>query len=186
MESEKTNPWKTLKSEVQYENPWIKVTEHQTINSAGGEGVYGVVHYKNVAIGIIPLDEEYNTWLVGQYRFPLEQYSWEICEGGGLHDINVLESAKRELMEELGIKATHWTSIMDLHLSNSVSDEKGIVYIAKGLNYYNPEPEEGEVLQIKKLPFTEVYNMVMNGEITDSLTITAVLKAKVLIDEKKI
>ncbi len=183
MIDETKNPWKTLKSEVKYENPWIKITEHQTIDAAGGDGIYGVVHYKNIAIGIIPLDEEYNTWLVGQYRYPLQQYSWEICEGGGLHTKDVLDSAKRELLEELGIKATNWKSIMKMHLSNSVSDEEGIIYIAKDLSYFEPEPEDCEVLQIKKLPFSEVYEMVINGEITDSLTVAGILKTKLLIDK---
>lgn len=180
---EENNPWKTVKSEVTYDNSWIKVTEHQTINAAGGNGIYGVVHYKNIAIGIIPLDEDYNTWLIGQYRYPLQQYSWEICEGGGLHQDNVLDSAKRELHEELGIKANDWTSIMDIHLSNSVSDEKGIIYIAKDLSFHTPEPEEGEILQVKKIPFNNVYQMVMDGQLTDSLTIAGVLKTKLLIDK---
>jgi len=186
MENTTKNPWQTLKSEVKYDNPWIKVTEHQTINAGGGDGIYGVVHYKNIAIGIIPLDEDYNTWLVGQYRYPLQQYSWEICEGGGIETDNVLASAKRELLEELGIKANNWKNIMDMHLSNSVSDEKGVIYIAKGLSYHNPEPEEGEVLQIRKLPFNEVYQMVMDGELTDSLTVAGILKTKLLIDKGEI
>ncbi len=183
MIDETINPWKTIKSEVKYDNPWIKITEHQTVNADGGDGIYGVVHYKNIAIGIIPLDEDNNTWLVGQYRYPLQQYSWEICEGGGLHNVDILDSARRELLEELGIKAKHWTNIMNMHLSNSVSDEKGVIYVAKELSYYNPEPEEGEVLQIKKLPFAEVYQMVMDGEITDSLTVAGILKTKLLIDK---
>lgn len=183
MEDATKNPWKTLKSEVKYNNPWIKITEHQTINADGGDGIYGVVHYKNIAIGIIPLDENYNTWLVGQYRYPLQQYSWEICEGGGLIGKDVLDSAKRELLEELGIKAKNWDSIMDMHLSNSVSDEKGVIYIAKELSYFDPDPEEGEVLEIKKIPFNEVYQMVMNGEITDSLSVSGILKTKLLIDQ---
>ena len=186
MKDNTKNPWKTLKSEVKYDNPWIKITEHQTVNTDGGDGIYGVVHFKNIAIGIIPLDEDYNTWLVGQYRYPLQQYSWEICEGGGLHDIDILDSAKRELLEELGIKANSWTNIMDMHLSNSVSDEKGVIYIAKGLSYYEPEPEEGEVLQLKKISFEEVYQMIMEGEITDSLTVAGILKTKLLIDKGEI
>jgi len=186
MIDESKNPWKTLKSEVKYDNPWIKVTENKTINADGGDGIYGVVHYKNIAIGIIPLDENYNTWLVGQYRYPLNQYSWEICEGGGLHQEDVLDSAKRELKEELGIEATEWSKLLDMHLSNSVSDEAGVIYIAKNLSYYKPEPEEGEVLQLKKLPFNDVYQMVMNGEITDSLSVAGILKAKILIDKGEI
>jgi len=183
MEKSTKNPWKTLKSEVKYDNPWISITEHQTINADDKDGIYGVVHYKNIAIGIIPLDEDYNTWLVGQYRYPLQQYSWEICEGGGLIGEDVLTSAQRELLEELGIKASKWSILMEMHLSNSVSDEKGIIYTAKELSFYPPEPEEGEVLQIKKLPFNEVYQMVIDGELTDSLTVAGILKTKLLIDQ---
>ena len=149
MIDETENPWKTLEKEVKYDNPWIKITESKTINADGGKGIYGVVHFKNIAIGIIPLDENYNTWIVGQYRYPLNQYSWEICEGGGLHNDDILDSAKRELKEELGMEANTWTKLLDMHLSNSVSDEKGIIFIAKDLSYYNPEPEEGEVLHVR-------------------------------------
>jgi 8-oxo-dGTP pyrophosphatase MutT (NUDIX family) len=186
MIDETKNPWKTFNSEVKYDNPWIKITENKTINADGGDGIYGVVHYKNIAIGIIPLDENYNTWLVGQYRYPLKQYSWEICEGGGLHNDKVIDSAKRELKEELGIEATKWTKLLDMHLSNSVSDEYGVIYIAKELTHHTPEPEEGEILQIKKLPLNEVYEMVMTGEITDSLSVAGILKAKILIDKGEI
>lgn len=183
MTTKKNNPWKTLKTNIKYDNPWIKITESKTINADGGDGIYGVVHFKNIAIGIIPLDENYNTWLVGQYRYPLNEYSWEICEGGGLLNEDVLSSAKRELMEELGIEAEYWQEIMKMHLSNSVSDEKGVIYIAKNLSYHQPEPEEGEVLQLKKLPFTKVFEMVMNGKITDSLSVAGILKTKLLIDQ---
>ena len=183
MIDETKNPWKTLSSEVKYDNPWISITESQTVNADGGNGIYGVVHYKNIAIGIIPLDKDNNTWLVGQYRYPLNQYSWEICEGGGLLKDDILESAKRELKEELGIEAKQWSKLLDMHLSNSVSDEHGIIFIAKNLSYFKPEPEEGEVLQIKKIPFSEAYNMVMNGEITDSLSVSGILKTKILMDK---
>lgn len=180
------NPWKTIKSEIEYNNPWIKVTENKTINAAGNEGIYGVVHFKNIAIGIIPLDEDYNTWLVGQYRYPLKQYSWEICEGGGPLNLPPLQSAKRELLEELGIKANYWQELLKSHLSNSVSDELGVLYIAKDLSYHPPEPEDGEVLQLKKLPFKEAYQMVMDGVITDSLSVAGILKTKLLIDKGEI
>jgi ADP-ribose pyrophosphatase len=180
------NPWKTKNSELKYENPWISVTEHQVINAAGNDGIYGTVHFKNIAIGIIPLDENNNTWLVGQYRYPLNQYSWEICEGGGKMGVDTLDSAKRELMEELGIKATDWMKLLDMHLSNSVSDEVGIIYIAKNLSYFNPEPEEDEVLSIKKVSFNEAYEMVMKGEITDSLSVAGILKTKILLDTNQL
>lgn len=180
------NPWKTKNSELKYENPWISVTEHQVINAAGNDGIYGTVHFKNIAIGIIPLDENNNTWLLGQYRYPLNQYSWEICEGGGKMGVDTLDSAKRELMEELGIKATDWIKLLDMHLSNSVSDEVGIIYIAKNLSYFNPEPEEDEVLSIKKVSFNEAYEMVMKGEITDSLSVAGILKTKILLDTNQL
>lgn len=180
------NPWKTKSSELKYENPWISVTEHQVLNAAGNDGIYGTVHFKNIAIGIIPLDENNNTWLVGQYRYPLNQYSWEICEGGGKMGVDTLDSAKRELMEELGIKATEWIKLLDMHLSNSVSDEVGIIYIARNLSYFNPEPEEDEVLSIKKISFNEAYEMVMKGEITDSLSVAGILKTKILLDSNQL
>ena len=178
------NPWKTKSSELKYENPWISVTEHQVVNAAGNDGIYGTVHFKNIAIGIIPLDENNNTWLVGQFRYPLNEYSWEICEGGGKLNVDTLDSAKRELMEELGIKAKNWTKLLDMHLSNSVSDEVGIIYIAQNLSYFNPEPEEDEVLSIKKISLNDAYEMVMNGEITDSLSVAGILKTKILMDNK--
>lgn len=180
------NPWKTKNSELKYENPWISVTEHQVENAAGNDGIYGTVHFKNIAIGIIPLDEDNNIWLVGQFRYPLNQYSWEICEGGGKHNVDPLDSAKRELHEELGIKANKWEKLLDMHLSNSVSDEVGIIYIAKNLTYHNPEPEEDEVLTLKKISLDDAFKMVMNGEITDSLSVAGILKTKILVDKKLI
>src|SRR5882672_4877860 len=122
------NPWKTLSSEKIYENPWIKVEEHQVINPAGGKGIYGKVHFKNIAIGIIPLDAQGNTWLVGQHRYVLDEWSWEIPEGGGPIKKNILDSAKRELKEETGLTARKWTQLMKIHLSNSVSDEVGFIF----------------------------------------------------------
>lgn len=118
MEKQDTrNPWKILESAVRYDNPWIRLTEHQVINPGGGRGIYGVVHFKNRAIGVVALDEERNIWLVGQYRFPLEQFSWEIPEGGGpLEEADPLTSAKRELLEETGLQASHWEQLLDLHL----------------------------------------------------------------------
>ncbi len=177
------NPWKTLESQLKYDNNWISVTEHQVINAGGNKGIYGTVHFKNLAIGIIPLDENNNTWLVGQYRYPLNQYSWEICEGGGKLNIPPLDAAKRELLEETGITAKQWNPLLEMHLSNSVSDELGIIYIAKDLTFSAPQPDEDEVLQLKKVSFDEAFNMVMKGEITDSLSVVGILKTKILLDK---
>jgi 8-oxo-dGTP pyrophosphatase MutT (NUDIX family) len=180
MQHPEANPWKIVSKKEIYDNPWINLTEYQVINPSGNPGIYGKVHYKNIAIGILPLDEDMNTYLVGQYRFTLNQYSWELPEGGGIIGVDPLESAKRELLEETGLKASKWTEIQRMHLSNSVSDELCILYIAKGLEQHEAEPEDTEQLIVKKVPFNEVYQMVCNGEITDSLAVTAILKARLM------
>jgi len=180
------NPWKVLESNEIYDNAWIKLTEHQVINPAGGLGIYGEVHFKNIAIGIVVLDSDYNTWLVGQYRFPVKAYSWEIPEGGGDLEIDPIISAKRELQEETGIEAATFTEIQRLHLSNSVSDELAIIYIAQDLSMGTSSPEDTEELVVRTLPFEEAYQMVMTGEITDSMSVAGILKTKLLIDQGKI
>lgn len=170
------NPWKTLRKKTIYQNPWIRLEEHDIINPAGKEGFYGKVHFKNKAMAIIPIDEEGNTWLVGQYRYTLDEYSWEIPMGGGPIEDDWLESAKRELKEETGLTAGKWTQVLRIHTSNSVTDEEGFVYLAQDLTEGETEFEETEVLQIRKLPFKEVVEMVMRGDITDSLSIAGILK----------
>lgn len=171
------NPWITKNTTEIYQNPWIKVEEHDIINPAGKDGIYGTVHFKNKAIAIIPIDQEGNTWLVGQFRYPLNQYSWEVPMGGGPIGVNPLQSAIRELKEETGLTAEKWTEIMKIHTSNSVTDEEGIVYLAENLTQGETEFEETEVLQIRKLLFSEVLEMVMNGSIADGISISGILKA---------
>jgi 8-oxo-dGTP pyrophosphatase MutT (NUDIX family) len=174
------NPWKTLESQVQYDNPWIKVTEHQVINPSGKNGIYGTVHFKNLAIGIIPMDEDGNIWLVGQYRFPMKSYSWEIPEGGGNRSVAPILSAKRELQEETGIVANDWQNILEMDLSNSATDERAIIFLAKDLTFGTANPEPTEKLQIKKLQFEDAYNMVLSGEIRDSLSVAGLMRIKLL------
>ena len=183
---EERNPWTTIESRKIYDNNWIGLTEHQVINPSGGKGIYGEVHFKNLAIGILPLDEELNTWLVGQYRFPIKAYSWEIPEGGGPLGSDPLDSAKRELMEETGLSASSWQEIQRMHLSNSVSNELAIIYIARGLSIGIASPEETEELRVRKLPFQEAYEMVLNGEITDSMSVAAILKTKIILQESQL
>jgi ADP-ribose pyrophosphatase len=180
------NPWQITSEKAVYDNPWINVTEYQVINPSGNPGIYGKVHFKNVAIGVLPLDEELNTYLVGQFRFALGQYSWEMPEGGGPVGTDPLESAKRELLEETGLKASKWTEIQRLHLSNSVSNELSILYLARNLQQFEAEPEDTEQLIIHKLPFAEVYQMVCDGTITDAMTVAAVLRVQLLILEEKL
>ena len=175
------NPWKVVAQRVIYDNPWIGLTEYDVINPGGGKGIYGKVRFKNLAIGILPLDDRGNTWLVGQYRFPLNAYSWEIPEGGGETEIPAVESAKRELLEETGLVARDWSELMQLHLSNSVTDEIAYIFLARGLRLEQAQPEETEQLTVRKLPFEEAYRLVEKGEITDSMSVAAILKVKLLL-----
>jgi 8-oxo-dGTP pyrophosphatase MutT (NUDIX family) len=178
------NPWTTKSSEVKYENPWIKIVENKVLNPSGNDGIYGVVHFRTYAIAVIPLDEHYNTWIVGQYRYPLDSYEWEIVEGGCQKDSSTpLETAKRELHEEAGLKADHYQMILEMQLSNSTTDEVSYSFVAKGLTYIGEEPEEDEKISIRKLPFDEVFQMTMRGEIRDGLAVATILKTKLLIDQ---
>lgn len=170
------NPWTTVNSQEKYDNPWIRVTEHEVINPAGKPGIYGLVSFKNIACGIIPLDDDGNTWIVGQYRYTLDEYSWEIPMGGIKVGTDLLEGAKRELKEETGLTANRWDHILKVHISNSVTDEVGVVFVARDLEYGEPEFEDTEKIQIRKLPFVELLGLVTNGEITDILSIAGILK----------
>lgn len=180
------NPWKTLSGEKVYESAWIEVHKHQTVNPAGKPAVYSVVGFKNLAIGILPLSEDGYTWLVGQWRYPLEQYSWEIPEGGGPKNEAPEAAAKRELKEETGITASRFEEIMRLHLSNSATDELAIVFVATGLHFGEAEPEETEDLQVRKVHINEAFDMVLKGGITDAISVAAIFKVKHLIDTKQL
>jgi 8-oxo-dGTP pyrophosphatase MutT (NUDIX family) len=170
------NPWKTLSGELKYENKWIAVTEYQVLNPAGGKGIYGKVHFKNKAIGIIPVDRELNTWLVGQYRYTLNEWSWEIPEGGGSMNESPEESAKRELQEETGLSAKRWAQILRLHTSNSVTDEEGFIFMAEDLTQGESSLEETEAdMKVWKLPVKEAVQMVIDGKITDSMSVMGLL-----------
>ncbi|WP_421873201.1 NUDIX domain-containing protein [Marinoscillum sp.] len=170
------NPWKQQSTRRIYDNPWITLEEDQVINPGGGVSQYGKVLFKNYAIGIIPLDENQNTWLVGQWRYTLGEYSWEIPMGGGPKEEDKLDSAKRELKEETGLTAGKWSEFLKIHTSNSVTDEVGFVYLAEELTQGETEFEETEDLKIWRLPFREAHQLVMDGRITDSLSIAAILK----------
>ena len=180
------NPWKIIAEKKIYDNPWIGLTEFDVINPGGGRGIYGKVHFKNLAVGVIVLDDEKNIWLVGQYRFPTDSYSWEIPEGGCPVGTDLLQSAKRELKEETGLIADNWEIILTMQLSNSVSDEMAYVYLATGLSQDTAEPEETEQLHIKKIPFSEAYTMVNDGAINDSISVAAILKIQLLLAEGKL
>ena len=173
------NSWKTKGVKKIFESPWIELEVHDVINPSGNKGCYNVIKFKHWAIGILPVDEQGYTYLVGQWRYPLNQYSWEIPEGGGSLNIPPIESAQRELLEETGLVAQSFEELLRLHTSNSVTDELAIVFLATNLQQKQSMPEETEDITIKKVHMREALELVMNNEITDSISVAAILKASI-------
>src|SRR5262245_61579297 len=128
------NPWTRLSRRTTYENPWITVYEDQVLRPDGQPGIYGMVHFKNLAVGVVALDDQDRVLLVGQYRYTLDRYSWEIPEGGAPAGEEPLAAAQRELREETGCTASRWRELLRAHLSNSVSDELAILFLAQDLS----------------------------------------------------
>jgi 8-oxo-dGTP pyrophosphatase MutT (NUDIX family) len=182
MPNRKIGPWTQVSTRTTYENPWISVREDTVVTPGGSDGIYGVVHFKNKAVGVIPIDSDGNTWLVGQHRYPMDIYSWEIPMGGCPEDTPVLDTARRELREETGLEADRYEQIVYTHLSNSVSDEEGFIFLATGLRMYDSAPEDTEDLTVRKLPLTEAIAMAMDGRITDGLSIAGLLRVALMQD----
>jgi 8-oxo-dGTP pyrophosphatase MutT (NUDIX family) len=172
--------WKKINSQIVFENDWMTVRDDQVINPGGGENQYGHVHFKNKAVAIVPLDDDMNTWLVGQDRYTVNTFTWEIPMGGAPLAEDPLIAANRELKEETGLRASRWSRVMNLHTSNSITDEEAIVYVAQGLTQGEPEFEETENIEIRKLSLTDALNMVFRGEITDAISCAALLRVSTL------
>ncbi len=170
----KSNPWKTETTRLIYENPWIRVREDQVIRPDGNSGIYGVVEY-HPCVGVLPIDADGNIHLVGQHRYPLDIYSWEIPEGGCNLNEPLEAAARRELKEELGLKAGKIEKIISSHLSNSVSNEEAHIFLATELTQHEAEPEGTEQLERKLVSFAAALEMVRTGEITDSMSQIAIL-----------
>jgi 8-oxo-dGTP pyrophosphatase MutT (NUDIX family) len=171
--------WKTLTSRTVYDNAWITVFEDKVINPTGGENLYGHVHFKSKAVAIVPLDDDGNTWLVGQDRYTTREYTWEVPMGGSDAGEDPIDTARRELKEETGLIAATLTPLMRLHTSNSITDEEGFVFIARDLEISDPNFDEMEDLKIRKLPLNEAIGMVKRGEITDAISVAALLRLNV-------
>jgi 8-oxo-dGTP pyrophosphatase MutT (NUDIX family) len=176
---DRSNPWQTLARRFVYENPWIRVREDRVVRPDGLPGIYGVVEFKNRAVGVLPVDHDGSVWLVGQYRYPLQAYSWEIPEGGSPESESAEATAIRELREETGLTAGRIELVLTSHLSNSVSDELGYVFRATELTQGADDPDGTERIAARRFGWDEAWRMLKNGEITDSLSVMALLNEAV-------
>ncbi len=174
------NPWTVLATREIYRNPWIRVAEHQMLTPAGTPGIYGVVDFVHTAVGCIPIDAEGHTVLIGQWRVPLDTYSWEIPEGGGKPGEPPRLTAERELAEEAGLVAASWADLVEMDLSNSVTNERAYVYLCWDLTPVPLAPEDTERLALKRLPFRDAYNLAITGRIRDSLSVAGLMRARLL------
>lgn len=182
---ERVGGWKQVTRDVVYDNPWIQVSHEAVLRPNGTEGIYGVVHFKSRAIGVVAIDDENNTWLVKQSRYPNNEITVEIPEGGGPLDEDPLDAAKRELEEETGFKAERWKLLMELRTSNSVTDEVAYIYLARGLLPGKQALEDTEDIELVKVSVDRAIEMAMNGEIVDAMSVAALLKVAVLQSQSK-
>jgi 8-oxo-dGTP pyrophosphatase MutT (NUDIX family) len=168
-------PWHRRSREVSYANPWIEVYHDEVDRPDGSAGIYGVVHFANAAVGVVAVDDDGRLLLVGQHRYPLDEYSWEIPEGGVAPDEPLEAGARRELREETGYEAARWRRLCRLSLSNSVTDERGALFLAEGLRAAGPaEPDPTEDLELRWATLDEVLAGIAGGTIHDLLTIAGV------------
>ncbi|MDX1480981.1 MAG: NUDIX hydrolase [Woeseiaceae bacterium] len=172
--------WKKLSSRRVFDNPWLTVFEDHVVNPGGGENQYGWVHFKNHAVAVVPIDDDDHTWLVGQDRYTLGEYSWEVPMGGSPVGEDLEASARRELQEETGLSAGRLRQIMKVHTSNSITDESGFVFVATELRQGEASPEETEDLRVRRLPLADALAMVLDGEITDAISCVALLRIAAL------
>ena len=168
-------PWRVRGSKAVYENPWISVREDEVTRPDGEPGIYGVVHYKNLAVGILAVEEDH-IYLVGQYRYPLDLYSWEIPEGGCPEGEDPLTAARRELAEETGLEAGNWKRLGEAYLSNSVADEYAVWFLATDLVPGEQRPDGTEVIGVRRVPISEALAMALDGRITDAFSLVAIMR----------
>ena len=176
--------WKRLETRTVFDNPWMRVFEDHVVNPGGGENQYGHVHFKNLAIAIVPIDTDRHTWLVGQDRYTLGEYSWEVPMGGSPLSDDRVASAHRELREETGLSAARMTELMKVHTSNSITDEVGYIYLAEELTAGEQELEQTENITARRLPLEEAIGMVYDGSITDAMSCVGLMRVRDLLQQR--
>lgn len=186
MTHKQRGPWHVISTDCVYDNPWIRVFHHSVAMSPAPPGIYGTVHFKNIAVGVVPVDSCGYTFLVGQHRFPIDSYSWEIPEGGGEFDVDPIESGLRELAEETGLRASSWTKLIECNLSNSVSDERAIAFLVWDLFQGEPTPDPTEQISIRRLPLREAFQMVEKGDINDGLSVLALQAVQLMLHDGRL
>jgi 8-oxo-dGTP pyrophosphatase MutT (NUDIX family) len=167
---ERVGPWVRRSRATVYENAWIQVHHDEVARPDGSPGIYGVVHFRALAVGAVVLDDEGRVLLVGQHRYPLDRYSWEIPEGGAARDEEPLDGARREVAEETGFTARTWRELIRFTLSNSATDEEGVLFVATDLVAGPASPDPTEQLQMRWVDLQEALGMVASGEIHDVMT----------------
>jgi 8-oxo-dGTP pyrophosphatase MutT (NUDIX family) len=174
--TDEQNPWTTLSVTARFDDPWIRVEEHAVVNAAGERRGYGVVRFKKRGVSVVPIGAEGHTLLVGQWRYSLGRYLWEIPAGGHAPDEDPLAAARRELREEAALTAGSWREILRLDLSTAITDEHVACFLAWDLDRCEPAPDPQEVLAVRRLPFADALDLVWRGEITAAVSVAALLK----------
>ncbi|MEM6627855.1 MAG: NUDIX hydrolase [Pseudomonadota bacterium] len=175
--------WRIASARTMYDNPWIRVREYEALAPTGAPARYGLVEMKNLSTGVLPVESDGTTYLVGQDRFAFGRYSWELPEGGGPKEDDPKAAAARELAEETGFQAASWLTLMeDVHLSNSVTDERAFAFLAWGLSpIVGVDKDAVEDLALRRLPFGEALRMAADGEISDVFSLVMLFKTNHLL-----
>lgn len=172
--------WRTLASREIYRNPWIRLREDEVVRANGTHGVYGIVEMAP-AVAVVALTDDLRVHLVGQYRYATDVYSWEIIAGYADDGEDLIESARRELEEEAGLRARSWSLLGRTQLSNSVTDQWGHIFLARDLEPCERRPDESEQFEHRVVPLDEALRMAHDGEIDHAFSVVGLFRAARLL-----